>query len=176
MRWGHPVAGIAALALLLVTLGVDWYGTAQGDDARAIEEQTDDASGAEAGEVARSVNERAGEVADRETDKAWEADALIDRVLLALLGATILLAVATWFTRALGARPTGGLGPAGLTALLATAAALLTAYRIIQEPGLDEATSVKVGPVIAVVLLGAIAIGSSSALRQDETEREAPDG
>ena len=175
MRWGHAVAGMAGLALLLVTVGVDWYGTVQGDEARALEEQTEDASGAEAGEVSRTVNERAGEVADRETDKAWEADALIDRVVLALLGATILLAVATWFTRSLGARPSGGLGPAGLTALLATASALVVAYRTIQEPGLDDATTIKIGPVIALVLLGAIAFGSSAALRQDESEEEAPD-
>lgn len=175
MRRGHAIAGIAALALLLVTVGVDWYGTVQGDEARALEEQTEDASGAEAGEVPRSVNEQAGEVADRETDKAWEADALIDRVLLALLGVTILLAIVTWFTRALGGRATRGLGPAGIGALLATAAAILVAYRIVQEPGLDDATTVKVGPLIALVLLAAIAIGSSSALRQDETEEEAPD-
>lgn len=168
MRRGHVVAGIAALALVLVTVGVDWYGTKQGDDAREIEERTEGASGAEAGEVQRSLNERAGEVADRETDKAWEADALIDRILLVLIGATIALAVLTWFTRALGARPPEGPGPAGLCALLATAAAVLVAYRIIQEPGLDEGTTVKVGPLIALFLLAAIAIGSSSTLREED--------
>jgi hypothetical protein len=42
------------------------------------------------------------------------------------------------------------------------------AYRIIQEPGLDEATTVKGGPLIALFLLAAIAIGSSSSLREEE--------
>jgi hypothetical protein len=68
VRWGHAVAGVAALALVLVTAAVDWYGTAQGDEARRIEEITDDASGAEAGEIDRRLNEDAEVVADRETD------------------------------------------------------------------------------------------------------------
>ena len=121
------------------------------------------------------MNERAGEVADRETDKAWEADGLIDRVILVLIGATIVLAVVNWFTRSLGAKPTKGLGPAGACALLATAAAVLVAYRIIQEPGFDDATTVKAGPLVAIFLLAAIAIGSSSALRDDDREEEAAD-
>ena len=176
MRWGHVVAGLAALALVLVTTGVDWYGTKLGDDAQEIEEQTEDSSGAEAGEVSRDLNEQAGEVADRETDKAWEADALIDRILLALIGATILLAVVIWLTRTMGATPTRGLGPPGLCALLATAAAVLVAYRIIQEPGLDAGTTVKIGPVIALFLLGTIAISSSWSLRQDDAEEAADAG
>jgi hypothetical protein len=90
--------------------------------------------------------------------------------VLALIAATILLAVLTWFARALGARPTRGLGPAGVCALLATAAALLVAYRIVQEPGIDAGTNVKAGPLLALVLLGAIAIGSSSALKSDDEE------
>lgn len=172
MRLGHAVAGLAALALVLVTIGMDWYGTTTGDEAREIEERTEDASGAEAGEVERTVNERAGEVADRETDKAWEADGLIDRIILVLIGATIFLAVLTWFTRSMGAKPTKGLGPAGVCALLATAAAILVAYRIIQEPGFDDATTVKAGPLVAIFLLAAIAIGESSALRQDDQQEE----
>ena len=164
------MAGIAALALVLVVTGMDWYGTTTGDEAREIEERTEDASGAEAGEVERTVNERAGEVADRETDKAWEADGLIDRVILVLIGATIVLAVINWFTRSLGAKPTKGIGPAGVCAVLATVAAVLVAYRIIQEPGFDAATTVKAGPLVAIFLLAAIAIGSSSALRDDDRE------
>jgi hypothetical protein len=149
-------------------VGVDWYGTKQGDEARQIEERTEDASGAEAGEVERTVNDRAGEVADQETDKAWEADGFIDRVVLALIAATILLAVVTWFTRALGARQVKGLGPTGVGAVLAALTAVLVTYRIIQEPGNDAATTVKVGPLIAIFLLAAIAIGASSALKEEE--------
>lgn len=173
MRTGYIVAGVAALALALVTAGVDWYQTAQGKEARRIEEITDNPSGAQSGEIDRRLNESAKEVGDRETDKAWEADALIDRIILVMIIGTIVLAILTWFTRSLGGRPTPkGLGPAGLCAILATVTAILVAYRMIQEPGLDEGTEVKIGPLIALLLLGAIALGSASGLRADDNVPE----
>ena len=174
MRRGHAVALVGALALLLIVAGVDWYGTVQGDEFQRIEEQTEGASGAEAGEIDREQNERAGEAADRETKKAWEADGLIDRVLLGVMLGAILLAVLTAITRAGGAKPTRGLGPAGLAAILATLAAALVAYRIIQEPGSDVGTTVKLGAPLALLPLAMIAIGSSSALRADDREAAPP--
>ena len=170
MRRGHAIALVGALALILVVGAVDWYGTELGDEAQRIEEATDDASGAEAGEVDRRLNEEGEFISDRETDKAWEADAVIDRVILGLLLLTILLTVATVLARSAGGRATKGLGPPGLSALAATIGAILVAYRIVQEPGLDEGTTVKIGPLLALFALAAIAIGMSSALRQDEEE------
>jgi hypothetical protein len=84
--------------------------------------------------------------------------------------AAIVLAVLAAFTRAAGAKPTKGLGPAGLAALFATAAAVGVAYRIIQEPGLDQATNVKAGALLALVALAMIALGSAYALRADDKE------
>jgi hypothetical protein len=174
VRAGHLIAGVAALALLFV-MAMDWYGTVTGDEARRIESITDEPSGAEGGEIDRRLNEDARFVAEREEKNAWQANGTIDRVILGLMLATILMAIVTAFTRWMGAKPTKGIGPAGLTAILATITAMLVAYRIVQEPGLDVATHVKAGAPTALILLAVIALGMSSALRQDEKEA-APDG
>ncbi len=172
MRLGHAIALGGALLLLLV-MAMDWYTTVQGEEARRIEEITDNPSGATAGEIDRRLNEDAGVIADRETDKAWEADAVIDRIILGFLIATILLAILVWLTRAMGGKTRStGLGPVALCALFATGSAVLVAYRIIQEPGLDAGTHVKAGPVIALFLLGGIALGTAQGLRADVKEAE----
>jgi len=174
VRRGHAIALVGALALLLV-MAMDWYSTEQGDEARRIESITDNPSGAEAGEIDRRLNEEARFVAEDEEKNAWETDAVIDRVLLGLMLGAILLAVLTAISRAAGARPTKGLGPAGLAAILATAAAVVLAYRMVQEPGLDAATNVKIGAPLALLPLALIALGSSSALRADDEEAEEAD-
>jgi hypothetical protein len=169
MRRGHVIALLGALALLLV-MAMDWYSTATGDEARRIEEITDNPSGADAGEVDRRLNEDARTVAEGEEKNAWQADAVIDRIILGLMLLAILFAVLMAIARAAGAKPTRGLGPAGAAAMFAAAAAALVAYRIIQEPGLDQATNVKAGAPLALLALAMIALGSSSALRVDEKE------
>jgi hypothetical protein len=169
VRLGHAIALVGALALMLV-MAMDWYSTAQGDEARRIEGITDNPSGAESGEIDRRLNEEARFVAEGEEKNAWQADALIDRILLGLMLAAIVLAVLAAVTRAAGAKPTKGLGPAGLAALVATAAAVGVAYRIVQEPGLDQATNVKAGALLALVALAMIALGSAYALRADDRE------
>ena len=169
MRRGHAIALAGALLLLLV-MAMDWYSSATGDEARRIESITDNPSGAEAGEVDRRLNEDAREIAEDEEKNAWQADALIDRIILILMLLAILFAVLTALTRASGAKATKGLGPAGAAALFAAVAAALVAYRIIQEPGLDSATNVKAGAPLALLGLAMIALGSSSALRADEKE------
>jgi hypothetical protein len=171
VRVWHALALAGALALLLIT-AMDWYSTEQGDEARRIESITEGNSGAESGEIDRRLNEEAQFVAEEEEKNAWQADALIDRVLLALMLAAIVLAALTAVTRAAGARPTQGLGPAGLAAIFATLAALGVAYRIIQEPGLDAGTNVKAGAPLALFALSLIALGSSQALRADDREEE----
>ncbi len=163
MRPGHAIALVGALALLLV-MAMDWYGTAQGDEAREVQQQTEDLP-----DLAQE-NEDAEVLAEDEEKNAWQADALIDRILLGLMLGAIVLAALTAITRAAGAKPTQGLGPGGLAALFATAAALVLAYRMIQEPGLDAATNVKVGAPLAFLPLAMIALGASSALRADDEE------
>ena len=173
MRRGHAVALVGALALLLV-MALDWYGSVTGDEARRIESLTDEPSGAEAGEIDRRLNEDAQFLAEREEKNAWQADALVDRILLGLMLGAIALALLTALARAAGAKPTKGIGPAGLAAVLATAAALLVAYRIVQEPGLDQATTIKLGAPLALLPLAMIALGASSALRADDREATDP--
>jgi hypothetical protein len=173
VRRGHAVALVGALALLLV-MAMDWYGTVTGDEARRIEGITEGNSGAESGEIDRRLNEEARFVAEREEKNAWQVDALVDRIILGLMLGAIVLTLLTAFTRAAGAKPTKGLGPAGLAALLATAAAVLVAYRIIQEPGLDQGTTVKLGAPLALIPLAMIALGASSALRTDDREPDPP--
>jgi hypothetical protein len=46
--------------------------------------------------------------------------------------------------------------------------ALLVAYRIVQEPGLDEATTVQAGAPLAVIVLGVLAFASGRGLRAEE--------
>jgi len=169
VRRGHAIALAGALLLLLV-MAMDWYSTATGDEARRIESITDNPSGAEAGEIDRRLNEDAREIAEDEEKNAWQADALIDRIILILMLLAIVFAVLTAITRAAGAKATKGVGPAGAAAIFAAAAAALVAYRIIQEPGLDSATNVKAGAPLALLGLAMIALGSSSALRADDKE------
>ena len=163
------IAFVGALALLLF-MAMDWYGTEQGDEARRIESITEGSSGAEAGEIDRQLNEDARIVAEGEEKNAWQADALIDRILLGFMLAAVLFAALTAATRAAGAKPTKGIGPAGLAALFAAGAAVLVAYRIIQEPGLDAGTNVKAGALLALVALAVIGLGSADALRADDRE------
>jgi len=47
-------------------------------------------------------------------------------------------------------------------------AGLVVAYRIIQEPGLDDATVVKAGAPLALIVLGVIALAARAAVRQEE--------
>jgi hypothetical protein len=167
VRRGHAIALVGALALLLVT-AMDWYGTATGEQAREAQRLTEDTP------QLSEESEDAQVLAEREEKNAWQADRLIDRILLVLMVGAAALAALTAITRAAGAKPTEGLGPAGLAALLATAAAAVVAYRIIQEPGLDAATTVKAGAPLAFLPLALIALGSASALREDDREAEAP--
>ena len=163
---------LAGALLLMLVMAMDWYSTAQGDEARRIESITENPSGAESGEIDRRLNEDARAVAEGEEKNAWQADALIDRILLGLMLAAILFAVLAAIARAAGAKPTKGLGPAGLAAIFAAAAAVAVTYRIIQEPGLDAGTNVKAGAPLALLALAMIALGSSYALRADEREAE----
>jgi hypothetical protein len=168
VRRGHVIALIGALALLLI-MALDWYGSATGDEAREVQRNAENIPQlSEEEDDARSI-------AEGQEKNAWQADALIDRILLAVLLATIVFAIVTAVTRAAGAKPTKGLGPAGATALLAAVGAILVAYRIIQEPGLDAGTNVKAGAPLALLALGMIGLGASSALRADEREEETAD-
>jgi hypothetical protein len=176
LRVAHWVAFVAALALLFVT-ALDWYSTTGGDEARRIEELADP-EGATGGEVEREVEEDARVAAEGAEKNAWQADGVIDRVILAGLLLTAALAVLGAMAarapppgkegeRGRQGEARGAIAPIALAGIAAAATALLVTYRIFQEPGFDASTTIKVGAPLALVVLGVIALASAVALRTE---------
>ena len=160
LRPADWVVFVASLALLFST-APDWYSTTRGEEARQIQEN---AAGSE-GQAEREVEEDAGVLAESQERNAWQEDGLIDRIILVSLLATSALGVAAAFWRASG-RGSDGLGAFALAGLAACIAALLVLYRIIQEPGFDELTTVKIGAPLALGVLGVIAFACATSLRE----------
>jgi hypothetical protein len=167
LRSADWLALVAALALLLI-MALDWYSTALGDEARRIEKNTQGPLPGEAGQDLRQYNEDARSVAEGQEHNAWQADALIDRVILLSLLATVGLAIAAGFLRAAGRRFEPPLTPSALAAIAAGIGALLVTYRVVQQPGLDDVTTVKAGAPLAIVALGLIAFAGSRGLKHEE--------
>ncbi|HEY1357433.1 MAG TPA: hypothetical protein VGF21_03920 [Thermoleophilaceae bacterium] len=167
MDW---VAMLAALALLLV-MAADWYSTTLGDEARQVQQNTQGHFGGEAGQDLRDANQDAKNIAEGQERNAWQTTGLIDRVILLSLLATVALALGAGFLRAAGRSFEPPLTPSALAAVAAALSALLVTYRIIQEPGLDDATNVKAGAPLAVALLGLIAFACARGLKHEEEGR-----
>jgi len=163
---GDVIAALAAFVLLFV-MAMDWYSTAAGDEARRIE-SISDPQGALGGEPEREVQESASIAAEEQEKNAWQAPGAIDRVLVVLLLAAVVLALAAAYLRAAGKRFSPPTTPSALAALAAVVAGVVVAYRIIQEPGLDEATVVKAGAPLALIVLAVIALAARAAVRQEE--------
>ena len=88
---------VAALALLLV-MAMDWYTTKLGEQARDVQHKIEPQVNAARPIPSESAKE--GAFADTQEKNAWQADALIDRlILIALLGAVALALVAAWARR-----------------------------------------------------------------------------
>jgi drug/metabolite transporter (DMT)-like permease len=165
LRAADWVVFVAALALLLVT-AADWYSTKGGERARQFE-QTQPTRGDGA-----DLRDDAAATAENQERNAWQVDAGIDRVILVGLLGTALLAVYAAFSRAAGRRYEKGLSPTAWTGIAACVTALLVLYRIVQEPGFDEVTTVQAGPPIALAVLGVIAFASATSVRAEEEGRE----
>jgi hypothetical protein len=159
---GHLLAFLAALALLL-TLAPDWYTDKTGESLRDTQ-----------GKIIAPVNEETtpsqselhARAAEEREKNAWQADGVVDRVILVLLIATAGLAAAGAFMRAAGraAKPPTPNAIASLTGLVAAG---LIAYRIIDPPGFNEAAVVKWGAPAGLVCVGLVAIGSRMAVRAE---------
>ena len=160
LRPADWVVFVAALALLFTT-APDWYSTTRGEEARQIQKQAGSSGAQERRDIARD----AAALAEAQERNAWQEDGLIDRIILIALLATSALAVGAAFWRASG-RGSDGLGAFGLAGLVACVTALLVLYRIIQEPGFDELTTVKIGAPLALGVLGVIAFGCATSLRE----------
>jgi hypothetical protein len=167
LRVADWVVFVAALALLFTT-APDWYSTTRGEEARQIQKNAAGSPGQPEQEVERD----AGALAEAQERNAWQEDGLIDRVILIALLATSALGVIAAFWRASG-RETDGLGPFGLAGLAACVSALLVLYRVIQEPGFDDLTTVKIGAPLALGVLGVMAFACATALRDDSPGKPA---
>jgi hypothetical protein len=167
LRTADWLAMVAALALLLI-MAADWYSTAIGDEARNVERNTQGNVAGEAGQDLRDANGQARIIAEGQERNAWQADGAIDRIILIVLLTAIVLALAAGFLRAAGKRFEPPLTPSALAAIAAAVGALLVTYRIIQEPGLDDVSTVKAGAPLAVIALGSILFACSRGLKHEE--------
>jgi hypothetical protein len=165
LRLADWVVFVAALALLLTT-AADWYSTQSGEEARRIEEQARPEEGQPSGQVQTEVQQDAGALAESQERNAWQEEGTIDRLILICLLLTAAAGIGAAFWRASG-RETRGLGPYALVGLGATVTALLVLYRILQEPGFDERTTVQIGAPLALGVLGVIAFAAATSLRQE---------
>jgi hypothetical protein len=162
---GHVLAAVAALALLLV-MAMDWYGSHEADRARQVESTTN-TTGAQAGESGRTVKADAETVIARDEKNAWQTNAFVDRVLLGLLLLTVFLPLLAAGLRAEGRRFEPPWTPSAIAAASAAVTALLVAYRILDKPGVDASTTVKIGPLLALVLLAGVGVGAASAFQKE---------
>jgi hypothetical protein len=175
LRAADWVAFLAALALLLVT-AADWYSTEGGRQAREFEQ------GAPARGEGAELADDAAAAAEGEERNAWQADGVIDRVILvALLGTAALTILATVANagrervagpgRAAGRAPGDGIGLTAWAGIAAAVTALLVLYRVIQEPGFDEVNTVQYGAPLALGVLGVIAFACAMSVRAEEEEQ-----
>ena len=141
-RWDW-VALLAALALLF-TMGVDWYSTVQGEEARRIERIEDPNAGASGRSAARSRS--APPSAPREPSATrssrWRSSTRSSSSSCSRRSPS-----RPWprSPRATSRRFDPPATPSAAAAVTAAVAALLVAYRIVQQPGSDLATTIKAG-------------------------------
>ena len=165
------VAAMIAAFVLLFVMAMDWYSTVHAEEGRRQEELADPQGRALGGEIPRAVDE-AGRIAGESGERnAWQPFELIDGVILVLLLATYALTILSAFLRAAGRRLNPPFTPAALGGASAGVVALLIAYRIWQEPGVDSFTTVKPGAPIAIVVLGILALALATAYRGEESGR-----
>jgi hypothetical protein len=163
---GHTVAAIAALVLLLV-MAMDWYGSQAADAAHQIDNSA--LTRGSQGGASAAVRADAQAVIARDEKNAWQEDDSLGRLLLFMLLGCVFLPLFAAAYRAAGRRAQPPWTPSALAAILAAATALLVAYRIVNEPGNDVTTTVKLGAPLGLLALAAIGLGSAWAF-QGEAE------
>ena len=156
---GQVVAAIAGLVLLLV-MAMDWYGSHEADRAHQVTEGVN-VTGPGSGEAGRAVKGDANAIIARDEKNAWQETGTLDRVLLVFLLLSVFLPLGAAAHRAAGKRANPPLTPSALTALSAAIAALLVAYRLVNEPGNDAQTTVKIGAPLGLIALAVIGFGAA---------------
>jgi hypothetical protein len=158
---GDLLAMIAALALLLV-MATDWYSTKVGEQAR--DNQSKILPQLNRDDPKEST--RQGEFADSQEKNAWQADGLIDRlILIAMLAAIALALVAAWARAADRPVLIGRWSPSWWASVFGLAASAMLVYRILQPPGLNAAAVVKAGAPLGLLCIGLLTIGARVAAR-----------
>jgi hypothetical protein len=163
---GDALAWVAGLALLLVT-AIDWYSTILGNAARQIEHDVQVPSGPVGSDIPSTLKDQAALLAQGQEKNLWQVHGAIDRLILIVLLATALCATLAAIMRVAAQRYKGGFTPSAAAALLAAFGALLVLYRVVQQPGDDQVTTLKAGPWLALAALGLICLGASLAWRAE---------
>jgi hypothetical protein len=158
---GDLLAMVAALALLLV-MATDWWTTKLGEQARDVQSKILPQVNNDGSTPTESAKE--GAFADSQEKNAWQAGALIDRlILIALVAAAVLAIVAAWARAA--DRRLGPPSPSAVASIVGLAACLMLVYRILQPPGLNAAAVVKAGAPLGLLCVGLLTIGARVAAR-----------
>lgn len=166
-RW-HWLMGISALALLLV-MASDWYATKFADSLRR-DEGLAVTGGALSGEPGRALQSRIPEVAERLEQNAWQAYWAPDLgllVLLLLVGA-VVAGVGAAYARAADVRvDVRGAGASTIVAGVGTLAIVGVLLRLVNQPGLDEITTVRGGAFLGLLALGVMVFAASRAMKAE---------
>jgi drug/metabolite transporter (DMT)-like permease len=167
---GQLLAMVAALALLLV-MAMDWYTTKPGEVARDAASKVEPQVNVE---TVPSESKKLNTFAETQEKTAWQADGLIDRIiLLALLAAVACALLAAWVAAA--GKKVGPPSPSALASVLGLLACVLIVYRIIQPPGLNSAAVVTAGAPLGLLCAGLLAFGARVAVRDERLAvREEP--
>ena len=167
---GDLLAMVAALALLLV-MATDWYTTKLGEQARDVQEKILPQVN---NQTVPSESAKEGAFADSQEKNAWQADALIDRlILIALVAAIVLALVAAWARAADRRIRIGRLTPSALASIVGLAACLMIVYRILQPPGINSGAVVKAGAPLGLLCVGLLALGARVAARGEAAAGDA---
>lgn len=164
---GDALAWIAGLALLFVT-AVDWYSTVLGNAAREVQHDVQVPGGPIGSEIPSTVQDQARLVAQAQEKNLWQVHGAIDRLMLIVLLAAAACAALAAIMRVAGRRYKGGFTPSAAAALLSALGIALVLYRIVQQPGDNQVTTLKSGPWLAFVALGLICVGASLAWRAEQ--------
>ncbi len=163
---GDALAWIAGLALLFVT-AIDWYSTVLGNAARQVQHDVTVPGGPIGSEVPSTVKAQAGLVAQGQEKNLWQVHGAIDRLMLVVLLAAAACAALAAIMRVAARRYKGGFTPSAAAALLSALGIALVLYRIVQQPGDNQVTTLKSGPWLAFAALGLLCVGASLAWRAE---------
>jgi hypothetical protein len=180
---GDALAWVAGLALLFVT-AIDWYSTILGNDARQVQHDVTVPGGPLGSDIPSTIKSQAAQVAQAQEKNLWQVHGGIDRLILVVLLAAVACAALAAVMRVAAHRYSGAFTPSAAAALLSGLGAALVLYRIVQQPGDNQVTTLKSGPWLAFVALGLMCVGAALSWRaerdgtawKDEPAPAAPDG